>query len=104
MVNPYRGEVSICIDGQDLPMRLSLGALAELESRLECKNLVGFVERFEAGEFRTADIILLVYQGLRCAGWGGSEDDLMKSQITGGPLVAAKAAGELLRVTFSLPE
>ena len=104
MVNPYRGEVSVTLDGQVLPMRLSLGALAELEESLDCKNLVGFVERFEAGQFKTQDIIVLLFHGLRCAGWSGSKGDLMKSTIEGGPLAAAKAAGQLLRVTFSLPE
>jgi hypothetical protein len=85
-------------------MRLNLGALAALEESLECKNLVAFVERFEAGQFKTNDIVLLLFHGLRGAGWSGSLEELMKSNLDGGPLAAAKAAGNLLRLTFSLPE
>ena len=38
MVNPQRGEVELVIDGTRHVLRLSLGALAELEDRLEAEN------------------------------------------------------------------
>ena len=35
MANPYAGEVAIWLDGQRHVMRLTLGALAELEQTLQ---------------------------------------------------------------------
>ena len=103
MANPYQGEATLSINGKEYAMRLSLGALAELETKLSCASLVSFVEKFESGTFRTADMVLLLHAGLKCSGWHGDEQDLMKSCVDGGPLAAAKAAGNLLRVTFSFP-
>lgn len=34
MVNPWRGEVTLVVDGEARVMRLTLAALAELEARL----------------------------------------------------------------------
>jgi Phage tail tube protein, GTA-gp10 len=104
MVNPYRGEVSLTVNGEELPLRLTLGALAELEARLETGSLLELIERFESGDFKTLDLIALLAAGLRGAGWQGGQDDLLTSTIAGGPVVAAQTAGQLLKLTFSLPE
>ncbi len=104
MGNPYRGEVSLTVDGVVLPMRLSLGALAELETRLGEAGILPLIERFESGGFKATDLIALLSAGLRGAGWDGSEGALSKATIEGGPMEAAKSAGALLRVTFALPE
>ena len=103
MSNPYRGEVRLNVDAVELPLRLSLEALAELEERLGAADLLPLIERFENGGFKAQDIIALLCAGLRGAGWDGTEDDLRRAQIEGGPLAAAKCAGQLLRVTFTLP-
>ena len=47
MVNPQRGEVAIRVDGREHVMRLTLGALAELEDRLKVTSLLGLAEKFE---------------------------------------------------------
>ena len=104
MTNPYRGEVCLRVNGEDLPLRLSLGALAELEARLGEAGLLPLIERFESGAFKADDLIVLLLAGLNCAGWHGTETDLRAARIDGGPLAAAKCAGQLLRVTFALPE
>ena len=49
MANPQRGEVAIRIDGREHVMRLTLGALAELEDRLKVTSLLGLAEKFETG-------------------------------------------------------
>ena len=49
MANPYFGEVALTFDGKTLPMRLSLGALAELESEMKEDSLLSLVQRFENG-------------------------------------------------------
>lgn len=103
MGNPYRGEVMLKVDGQELPMRLTLGALAELETNLECGSLAALVERFESGAFSAGDLIALLTAGLRGAGWAGAASDLAKAEVGGGPIGAAKGAGRLLKLAFSFP-
>ncbi len=102
-MNPYRGEVSLTIDGHVHLMRLSLGSLAALETQMNEDSLTSMVERFENGEFKTHDLITLLTAGLRGGGWDGNADDLLNGEIEGGPLAAARAAGALLSVTFGSP-
>lgn len=104
MGNPYRGEVALTVDGVERVMRLSLGALAALEARLGAGGLLPLIERFERGAFRTDDLIALLWAGLTGAGWEGSEAELKQAEIAGGAMGAARAAGMLLRLTFTLPE
>lgn len=104
MANPYRGEVELTLDGQPHVLRLTLGALVELEQRLESDSLIAMIERFEQGDFKMRDLIALLSAGLRGGGWTESEADLLKCKIQGGPVEAAQVAGRLLKNTFSLPE
>ncbi len=99
MVNPYRGEVSLTVDGEARVLRLSLGALAELEQTLGVDSLVGLVERFETGRFSAADLITLLAAGL-----GIERAVLAAAEIDGGPIEAARVAAQLLKLTFQMPE
>lgn len=101
--NPYRGEVVLTVDGQPRVMRLTLGALAELEARLESESLIELIGRFESGVFRVADLISLLAAGLSGGGWPVSDADLVDCRIEGGPVAAAQAAAQLLKLTFTLP-
>jgi hypothetical protein len=103
MANPWAGEVALVIGGEQQVMRLTLGALAELEA-LESGSLVDLVARFEGGAFSTRDVLALIVAGLRGGGWRGSAADLLSADIEGGPLAAARAAAELLARAFALPE
>ncbi len=103
MANPWAGEVALVIDGERRVMKLTLGALAELEARLGEDSLVSLVERFEAGAFSARDVLALVAAGLRGGGWDGGPEDLLRAEIEGGPLAAARAAGQLLGRAFALP-
>lgn len=104
MANPWTGEVALVIDGERRVMKLTLGALAELEAELESGSLVALVERFEAGGFSTRDVLALIVAGLRGGGWQGTAADLVSAEIEGGPIGAAQAAGQLLARAFSLPD
>jgi hypothetical protein len=104
MANPFRGEVVLSVDGEERVMRLTLGALAELETRLECDSLMEMISRFETGAFRVRDLICLITAGLNGGGWRLSESDLLARRIDGGPLAAAQAAAQLLKLTFTLPD
>lgn len=103
MANPFRGEVALDIEGEPRVMRLTLGALAELEARLESDSLLEMIGRFEQGTFRVQDLIGLITAGLNGGGWRISESELLEKRIDGGPLAAAQAAARLLKLTFSLP-
>ncbi|WP_093030964.1 gene transfer agent family protein [Roseovarius azorensis] len=104
MANPWAGEVALVIGGEGRVMRLTLGALAELEVGLGAGSLVDLVTRFEGGAFSTRDVLALIVAGLRGGGWRGAEADLLSAEIEGGPLAAARAAAELLARAFALPE
>jgi len=104
MANPWAGEVALVIGGERHVMRLTLGALAELEATLEHGSLVDLVARFEEGAFSSRDVLALIVAGLRGGGWRGSAADLLSAEIEGGPLAAARAAAELLARAFALPE
>lgn len=103
MANPYRGEVAIVVEGQTRIMRLTLGSLAELETRLGSESLSEMISRFETGDFRVRDLICLITAGLNGGGWKVSEEELLKLNIEGGPVAVARAAAHLLKITFTLP-
>lgn len=104
MANPYAGEVAIRIDSERRVMRLTLGSLAELEEALGEDSLMSMIGRFESGRFSSRDVFQLIIAGLRGGGWTGDRSDLLRSDIEGGPLEAARLAGVLLARAFELPE
>lgn len=103
MANPWAGEVRLVIDGAPHVLKLTLGALAELEAALKTGTLIELVERFESGGFSTTDLLALIVAGLRGGGWQGQTQDLLQAEIEGGLAGAAAAAGQLLARAFALP-
>lgn len=67
MVNPWAGEAALTLDGRVHVLKLTLGALAELEAQLHAEGLIDLIERFEAGKYRSRDLIALLCAGLRGA-------------------------------------
>jgi hypothetical protein len=104
MANPWAGEVVLVLDGERRIAKLTLGALAELETRLEADSLAELVARFEGDRLRARDVLLLICAGLRGGGWPGDLHDLLSAEIEGGPLEAARAAAKLLALAFRVPE
>ncbi|WP_425045434.1 gene transfer agent family protein [Primorskyibacter sp. S87] len=104
MANPWAGEVALTIDGKRRLLKLTLGALAELEQELESGSLVDLVQRFEGSRFSSRDVLALVVAGLRGGGAEVARSDLMQAEIDGGPMAAARAAAELLARAFMLPD
>lgn len=103
MTNPHAGEVALVIDGQTHVLRLTLGALAELETALGEDTILALVERFEQGRISSRDVLALIVAGLRGGGWQGQASDLMRAEIAGGLPGAARVAGELLARAFTPP-
>jgi len=104
MVNPFAGEVAITLNGEVRVAKLTLGALAELEAAIGAPSLVELAERFESGAFSGRDVLALVVAGLRGGGWQGTAADLLTADVAGGPVGAARVAGELLARAFASPE
>lgn len=84
-------------------MRLTLGALAELEAELQEPSLVALVERFESNAFSSKDVMALLNAGLRGGRCEVSGEDILHAEIEGGPMAAARAGAELLARAFVLP-
>ncbi|GAA3873053.1 gene transfer agent family protein [Celeribacter arenosi] len=103
MANPFRGEVALSLNGERHVLKLTLGALAELEHALDADTLVSLVERYEAGKFSSADVLRVVVAGLRGGGWKGGYDDILTAEISGGPLEAARVGAELIARAFTVP-
>lgn len=104
MGNPFAGEVTVVVDGTRHVCKLTLGTLAELEAGLAAGSLVDLVRRFEGADFSGADVLAVIVAGLRGGGWQGTAADLVRADIAGGPIGAARAAAMLLARAFALPE
>jgi hypothetical protein len=103
MANPHAGEVALWLDGRRQVLKLTLGALAELEAAMEADSLVALVERFETGRYSVRDVLALIVAGLRGGGWQGSAEDLRTAEIRGGTVEAARVAAQLLARAFAGP-
>ncbi|MBO9479321.1 gene transfer agent family protein [Shimia sp. R11_0] len=100
MANPFACEVALTMDGQRHVLKLTLGALAELEAGLGEDTLVALIRRFESGAFASRDVLALIVAGLRGGGWQGHTQDLLRADIEGGPMEAARVAAQLLVLAF----
>ena len=103
MANPWRGEVTLNIDGSPQVMRLTLGALASLEAAMDETSLVALVERFEQGQFSSGDVLSVLKAGLQGGGCAFEPEALDHAEIDGGPMAAARAAAELIARAFVVP-
>ena len=103
MPNLHRGEISALIGGEERTLCLTLGALAELEARLQAGDLMGLAERFASGRISARDLTAILGAGLRGAGNAVSDDDIARLSIEGGIKGAAEIAVRLLRATFGEP-
>lgn len=100
MANAMRGEIEAVIGGRRRVLCLTLGALAELESRLGAGDLNGLAERFEKGRVSARDLASIIGAGLRGGGEAMSDEELMALPVEGGVRGAAEIAARLLSATF----
>lgn len=100
MAIAQRGEIDATIGGETRTLCLTLGALAELESRLQVGDLVGLAERFSGGRVSARDLTAILAAGLRGGGNAVTDDDLARLSIEGGLKGAAEIAARLLKATF----
>ena len=95
-----RGEIDATIGSERRTLCLTLGALAELEARLQAGDLVGLAERFNTGRVGARDLLGILGAGLRGGGNAISDEELSRMAIDGGLKGAAEIAARLLRATF----
>lgn len=88
------------INGQVMTGKLTLGALAELETGLNGEGLFELIGRFEAGRFTGGDVLAVLVAGLRGGGWQGRMPDLLTADFAGGLAGAARMAALLLVRAF----
>ncbi|WP_296641058.1 gene transfer agent family protein [Roseinatronobacter sp.] len=103
MVNPFAGEVELVLDGKPHNLRLTLGALAELEAGLDGETVLDLVTRLESGQIASRDVLAIIVAGLRGGGWTGNAADLMTVEIAGGMPACARAAALALARAFAAP-
>ena len=100
MANIQRGEIEAEIGGERRTLCLTLGALAELETRLGAGDLVGLAERFSEGRVAGGDLLAILGAGLRGGGNAIGDEELAGMTVAGGLKGAAEIAARLLRATF----
>jgi hypothetical protein len=106
MANARRGDVTILISGVPQLLRLTLGALAELEAAFGVDDLNSLGERFAQGRLKSTDLIALLGAGLRAGGWQLRDDEVSHLEFDGGLYGAVTAITQLLTLTFgaAIPE
>jgi Phage tail tube protein, GTA-gp10 len=100
MTNPRRGEVALLADGKSRAMRLTLAALAELETSFAVDNLAALGERFGSGQLSSRDVIRILGAGLRGAGARMEDGEVAALAFDEGLAGAIRAAVALLEATF----
>lgn len=94
--NRARGEVLLAIDGRDVRLCLTLGALAELEAAFDVISLVELAERLS--HLTAADLILVLAALSKGGGEAISGADLLAAHID--PKAAAIAVAEAFRIAL----
>lgn len=100
MTNKYRGEISARLDGRDMRLRLSLGALAELETAFGADDMIALASRFEGGRLSARDAIRMIGAGLRGAGHDVSDEAVAGMRCDDGAGGYVSIVVRLLEATF----
>ncbi|MEQ1817359.1 MAG: GTA-gp10 family protein [Terricaulis sp.] len=94
--NRARGEVLLEVDGRELPLCLTLGALAELEAAFDVMSLAELGERL--ARLTAADLIVVLAALAKGGGEAVSAAELCSARIDA--KAAAAAVAEAFRVAL----
>ncbi|MFN3888978.1 MAG: gene transfer agent family protein [Beijerinckiaceae bacterium] len=100
MANRRRGDVEAIFDGQRYTLRMTLGALAELEDAFGATDLVALAARFEEGRLSARDLLRIIAAGMRGGGANVSENEVALLGCEGGLESYISVAAQLLAATF----
>jgi hypothetical protein len=98
--NRRRGEVVAELDGREWRLRLTLGALAELESAFAAQDVNALVERFATGRLSAGDMAKVIGAGLRGGGADVADEAVLAMHHEDGVAGFAATVAALLTATF----
>jgi hypothetical protein len=104
VANLRRGEVAAMLDGREMKLRLTLGALAELEAAFAVEDLGALVARFSSGKLSATDMMRVIGAGLRGAGAAVSDEEVGSMSCEDGAAGYASIVSNLLTQTFGRRE
>lgn len=100
MANRHRGDVDLTIQGETLTLRLTLGALAEIETSFGAPDLATLGERLSQGQLSASDLIRILGAAARGGGHTLSDRDFAASVSAADIPACVTALGALLTLTF----
>jgi hypothetical protein len=100
MANRHRGEIEADIGGATRRLRLTLGALADLESAFGADDMVDLARRFSGGTLRARDALRVIAAGLRGGGLPVTDDEVAAMPAPGGAAGYADIVVRLIAATF----
>ena len=104
MANRYRGEIDAELDGKRYRLVLTLGALAELESRFGVKSLAELVARMSGGSMSATEMAAVLGAGLRAGGTDLDDTEVANMYADGGLPGIVAIVTRLLGATFGQTE
>ncbi|MCA0423661.1 MAG: gene transfer agent family protein [Proteobacteria bacterium] len=100
MANHHRGDVDLKLASGMLPLRLTLGALAEIETAFGVTGLAALGERMQQGNLGARDMIALLGAAARGAGARLDDDDIARRIGVADMPVCVEALVALFTATF----
>ncbi|MFN3482263.1 GTA-gp10 family protein [Rhabdaerophilum calidifontis] len=101
MANRHRGEVTLVLDGTRFTLRLTLQALAEIETALELPGLGALGARLGGGRLSARDLAIVLAAAIR-GGGAAIDDETVAARVAASDLPAVLAAlGVLFEASFA---
>ncbi len=100
MPNRRRGEVALTLGGRAYTLRLTLGALAELEDAFRVESLAALGARFAAGGLSGRDLAAILGAALRGGGHPLSDAEVADLPLDAGLPAVAAALADALALAF----
>lgn len=104
MANRRRGEVEVALGDRVLVLRLTLGALAEIETRFGAAGLAALGEKLAAGGLSARDLVVILGAAIRGGGQPLSDAEIAALPLPAGLGPVASAVIDLFALTFGGPE
>ncbi len=102
MANRRRGDTELVIEGRRYILRLTLGALAELEDAFAVADLAALGERFNTGRLAARDVVTILGCALRGGGQEISDEEVAAMSTPEGVAPLAEAAMRALEAAFGV--
>ncbi len=99
MINRRRGEAAVVLGGRRHRLRLTLGALAELEAAFAVDGLAALGQRLSRG-LAGRDLVAILGAALRGGGHDLADADVAMLPLDGGIEAVAEAVADALRLAF----